>query len=359
MGIYFLLIVAEVLLAACFKLNVKDRVKQEQNIAMVGMFLIFLLLALKKETVGVDIIGYLDQYEAVAEMEWGANKYYHFEKGYVQLSQLFAKNGVPFQLFLALLYAVWCHSCYLLIRDYSPNALISLLVFICYNFLVFSISGLRQTLAMAVCLYAFRCAVKYTKIMAILSVLLVLAATTIHESAVVFFAVIAVVLLMNREVKITVWLAILVAVTLLRTEVWQIVSMFYGEKITAFTLGGNFIFICGMLFLACFSYSYYRGQFKTLKTIGGKIFHVEAFHLRMFFLVLLCYIIFSGGTLLRANMYFTLFFITGIPISTSKFSMQYRFILNYALSVFLIILFYTETLAINQLELCPYLFFWQ
>lgn len=361
MVIYIALIIVELLFAFGIKLTIPYKQKQEQLIAGIGMFLVFLLLALKKDTVGIDIAGYKEQYEIAALMPWRNFDYVYFEKGYLLLTKFFAKAGVSFQMFMAMLYALLCDAVTRLIRRYSPNATVSILVFICYNFLVFSISGVRQTLGMAICSYAFLWCTTFTRGSVLGSVMLVLAAMTIHESAIVFFAVLVAILLSGREVYINRWILIAAAIAALRTPLWSLVKWIYGWNMTAFDFTGTFVFLAGMVVFFAFTYLYYRNRRVVLPAgeAGEKLFHYDAFLIRCVFLMLMCYIMFTGSTLLRANTYFTLFLIPGIPMMISKYEYRTRFILNTAICCFLLVLFYKETLAINQLELLPYLFFWQ
>lgn len=358
---YIGLIIVELLLAFGIKLGVPDKRRQEQLIAAIGMFLIFLLLALKKDTVGIDIIGYKEQYEIAGLMEWKDFHYVYFEPGYLLLTKIFAKLGLPFQFFTVMVYGVFCYAIYLLIRRFSPNATLSILVFICYNFLVFSISGLRQTLAMAVCIYALMLSLGFTVGSAVGAICMNLAAVTIHESAIVFFAVLALVLFTNRTVRVTAWTVLTVCVFILRPQLWRIVAYLYGREMTGFEFSGTLIFLIGIVFFLSFTYVYYRERRVVLLcgTKRSRLLSYDALLVRAAFLSLMCYIMFSGGPLLRANVYFTLLLIPGIPMAISKYEYRTRVVWNMAMGAFLIALFYQYTLSINQLELWPYYFFWQ
>lgn len=358
---YIGLIIVELLLAFGIKLMIPDKRRQERLIAGIGMFLIFLLLALKKDTVGIDIIGYKEQYEIAGQKAWNNFSYVYYEPGYLLLTKIFAKQGFPFQFFTVIVYGVLCYSVYLLIRRFSPNATLSILIFICYNFLVFSISGLRQALAMGICLYAFLLALRFTKASAIGAVCLNLAAVSIHESAIVFFAVLALVAFRNRPVRVSLWTILTLAVFGVRSRLWDIVEYFYGKTITGFEFSGTLIFLTGMVFFLSLTYVYYKER-RVVLPCGTKqkvLLAYDALLVRDAFLSLMCYLMFSGGTLLRANMYFTLLLIPGIPMAISKYEYRTRAIWNMAMTAFLVALFYKYTLSINQLELWPYFFFWQ
>lgn len=360
MSAYIGLITIFLFFATFIKTKVSSKERQELYIARFGMVLIFLLLALKAETVGIDIIGYKTQYELMHSQNWGDFTYYHFEPGYVAATMLFAKLTIPFQGFMAVVYAFWCHAIYSLIKRFSPNATLSILIFICYSFLVFSISGVRQTIAMTICLYAFFAFLKKQKRYKMLAVLLILLAMSFHESAVVF-GVVLIIMLMKRKVHLLIWMLLTVVTVLFRAQIWDAVFLIYHTDATEFTMGGNFIFLLGMVVFIGFSYHYQQTKLHPEQPSppSESSFDFDGFSVRSAFLCVLCFIIFSGGTLLRANMYYTLIFIPSIPHYISKYNSRTRFILNAAMGVFMILLFYFETLAINELQLCPYRFFWQ
>lgn len=360
MSAYIGLITIFLFFATFIKTKVSSKERQELYIARFGMVLIFLLLALKAETVGIDIAGYKSQYKLTLLQEWGDFSHLHFEPGYVATTMLFAKLGIPFQCFMAVVYGFWCHAIYSLIKKFSPNATLSVLIFICYSFLVFSISGVRQTIAMTICLYAFFAFLKKRKCYKLLAILLIFLAISFHDSAVVFGAVL-IIMLMKRKVLLPLWSLLTILTILFRAQIWDAVSLIYHTDATEFTMGGNFVFLLGMVVFIGFSYHYQHTKLhpKEPSLPSENPFDFDGFSVRSAFLCVLCFIIFSGGTLLRANMYFTLFFIPSIPHYISNYNSRTRFILNAAMGVFMILLFYFETLAINELQLCPYKFFWQ
>lgn len=363
MSVYILLIILVLVLSLGAKSSNLEKEKQEKVIAFGSMLMIFLLLALKKDTVGIDIPGYKDLYIEAGFMEWGDYSLYHFEEGYVILTMLFSKMGIGFQLFAAFLYFIWCTAIYLLIRKYSSNATLSVLIFICYQFFVFSISGLRQTLAMALCIFALIMCLSSKRSCRLLSLVLIFLANTMHQSALVFFAIPVLVWLLKGKVHIIAWVSLFLLVCIFRKSIWLIVTLLFGKTATDIELGGNFIMLLGLTCFACFTY-YYQYNKKSRRIRKHTIFeeHLTQFDplmVRGMFLCLITNVMFAGSTMLRAGMYFTILLIPGIPSVISRYEIKVRWLLNVAFAVFLIILFYSDTLAPNQLSLCPYRFFWQ
>lgn len=355
MAIYIILIAYIPALAVFLSHVTADEVKRERLILRLGMLAIFLLLALKKDTVGIDIIGYKQQYLLSAAVPWGNTSYVYFEPGYIQLMKVFSKLGLDFQIFAAAIYAVCCSAYYRFIERYSKNAALSLLIFICYQFLVFYTSGLRQALTMAICIYAYLLLdSKWGKIWQryAASVLLVILAATIHKSALLFLVVLVLHGWSSQKVHWVLMGAGLAVSVVARPLVLRIINALIGEIRMGggITLGGNMIFLVGLTLFCVIAY-YQRTERET------DPFQTASTNVLM--MAVIAQILFSGSTLLRSAMYLTLFLIPGLPCALKRYDRRIEILLTWFLGLFLIVLFWTDTLAINQLNLCPYLFFWQ
>lgn len=345
MGIYLGLIVFVLMLSLFAKAGIRDHRRQETVILLVSMTVIFLLLALKGTSVGTDIPGYYAQYQLAGEMPWQDFGYVYFEKGFLLLMKLFAKSSLPFQVFAAAIYGLLCSSYCRFLRRYSENGTLSVLILICYQFLVFHVSGLRQTLAMAVCIWAFLALEKSL----FLSLCLTTAAVSCHTSAAIFFAVYPIAALKGKRVSWLGLLAVILAAVALRPVLWALVDRYLRElDTTGIRLGGN----CLFLGLAALFLNYTRTAF-------GPSSRHTAFFSRMAAAAFAADLMLSGSTLLRGNLFFTLFLIPGIPNAIGRYEPRTRLVLNTAMGAFLICLFYFQTLTINQLGLLPYRFFWQ
>lgn len=342
MAAYFGLILSVLVLSMLAKTTLPDRARQERVILLWGMLAIFLLLALKKDTVGIDTAGYREQYLLSAETPWLDFDYVYFEEGFLLLMKLFSKAKLPFGVFTGAIYALLCSGYCRFLRKYSQDVTLSLLVVICYQFLVFHLSGLRQTLAMAVCLYAFLALEEGRRFRFFLLTGL---AVTFHRSALVFFAVYPIAALRGRRLSWYVYALLTAGAVLLRPLVWWLVNRYLREISPAgIHLGGNLFFLSGMALFLLYT-----------RAATGQ----NGFFAHMAMAAFLADILLSGSTLQRGSMYFTLFLIPGIPNAIRSYEPRTRLVLQLAMGGFLILLFYTQTLAINQLGILPYRFFWQ
>ena len=156
MIIYFGLIGFLFLISFFIKKRNIDRDKQDSLILVLTIGAMYLICVLRKSTVGIDTASYETMYEMSGYFPWDNFSFSNFEYGYILLMKVFAKLGFSFQLFLAVIYAYIFLPLYFFIKKYSKDVTLSLLIYICYQFFVFNLSGIRQSLATGICLLAFR-----------------------------------------------------------------------------------------------------------------------------------------------------------------------------------------------------------
>lgn len=353
MGMYLGLIAFVIALSVLVKAGDGNPKRQDSVILFWALLAIFLLLALKGDTVGNDTAGYHTQYLLSAETSWGDFDYVYFEKGYILLMKLFSKTGLPFQGFTAAIYGLLCTAYYFFLRRYSENVTLSLLILIGYQFLVFHISGLRQTLAMAVCLLAF---LALDQGRPLLSLGLTALASTFHQSALIFFAVYPIAALRGRRIPAAVMALAGGMLVLLRPVLWRLALLIFRDidPATGMDIGGNCLFLAGMALFLNYTAAAFPGS-----EARGTIRCRERFFGQMAAAALVGDLVLSGSPLLRCNLYFTLFLIPGIPNALRRYEPRTRLMGSIAMGGFLILLFYFQTLSVNQLGLIPYRFFWE
>lgn len=368
MLIYYILIAYILVLPLVVSFFVKSNEKKQHAVALFGMLGVFLILSLKATSVGIDIKGYEAQYNLSRAMDWLNFDYVYFEKGYILLEKIFSKSGVSFQLFTAFVYGFECFAWYKLISKYSSDAMLSLMFFVCYQFFVFSASGLRQSIAMSICIFSFILIEKGSKVSIIIGSLLIIPAVSIHSSSFVFLYIAVVILLSRRFKKITPAEMIIGAIVtvLLRQTVWSFVDRnFHTVEVGAvIQFGGSFVFMAGIFILSLYTYNnYYQigllGRRRYIRRENKDIPLIDTIQLRISLSILFAFLLLSGGKMLRAQMYFTMLMVPTFPNVLAKYRREQRFVMKLFFILFLLYLFYTDTLAVNQLNISNYKFFWQ
>ena len=343
----------------------KDYAMRRKMIAFFCMFAVFLLLSLKAPSVGSDIWGYKQAYELARSQQWSSWDYIYYEKGYIFLNKLFSRLGVSFQLFTAILYAFTCFAWYKIIKKHSTNPAMTVLIFVCYQFLVFSISALRQTLSMAICIFAFLELEKDTLRSFLFSIVLSFCAYSVHTGALAFIAIIVAWLLSKNKKTMGLLETILtlIAGIVLRTSIQSIVKKEFGKSgfNLSFITSGNFWLIV-FIFIFIY-YTYYLTVSGTSKNIYSQLSEEDSvmctFSVRISLYCILGQILFSGNTVLRSVMYITLFIAVFLPSFIDRYSYKSRTIIYVLFGAFLIALFIAQTLLPNQFQILPYKFYWE
>lgn len=366
MAIYIGLVFYVLCLPLAFYFFNPNGKNNNKYIAFFGMLGVFLVLALKAPSVGTDIVGYREQYYIAKQMSWSNFDYVYFESGYIFLEKVFSKLGVSFQLFTVLIYAFSSFAWYKLIAKYSKDSCISVLFFICYQFFVFSASGLRQVIAMAICIFAFILFNRFDVKGIVLGFVLYPLAILFHMSAYIFAFVLIGVAVSRKVKKIRILsaIALVPGAFILRGTVWSFINSNL-KKIdvgSSVSLGGAFLFqLIIFAFIAFTFYFYYKDKNAYgLKLVSGDcILYEDVCALRLSLYSIVVYIMFSGSVILRSSMYVMMFVVAFLPRMVAKYNCKSRMIINLVLIVVLIYIFYSQTLSINQFEICPYKFFWE
>lgn len=153
---------------------------------------IFLLSALRNETVGVDTISYIKYYNAVKELNWNSlfsgGWDYHFfttEKGYMIFEKICGDLMVPTQVFIALCAGIFVYGIYKLTENYvKESVLLAVFSFLAIGSYLLSINVLRQGIGVGLCCIAWIELKKGNKKRFVIDVIF---ACLFHVSCCVFF----------------------------------------------------------------------------------------------------------------------------------------------------------------------------
>ena len=147
--------------------------------------ILILFMGLRATNVGCDVIQYFNRYKnanvmynlGITYSEWGFNYISYFFHDYLKLDFQF------FLLFIAIVCIVSLSVC---IYKYSDDILLSFILYLTIGNFALNMSGLRQTIAISLSLFAIVMAEKRKPI---LFYLLIFVASIIHNSALIFMPV--------------------------------------------------------------------------------------------------------------------------------------------------------------------------
>lgn len=359
MSIYYILIIYILILPMISLLFSKNGAKLQSIVLFWGVLFIYLLLVLKANSVGIDINGYSLEYDRSKNFDFFDFSNVYYESGYNLLQKVFAKIGCSFQLFTGFIYTLYCYSLYKIISTHSEDASLSLLIYVCYQGLVFSISALRQTMATSLCILSFLSYEKKNARINLNSLFLFLLACSIHYSASICIFIFIIYHISQKKTNINfIFYSLLIIFGFVgRKLVFSFINKYIRSiSLPSNGLGGNFIFLIIMTIFLC--YSYFASPIKNAKVLYDKEMIFQRFSIRVSLVSVFLTALFYGSIMQRATMYFSFFLIVSIPNAISKFNKFGKILYKVFFVIFFIVLFYFETIKINQFNIGPYVFFW-
>ena len=172
---------------------------------------------------------------------------------YYFLGNVFSKLGFTYRGWFVFIAAVYMGGfCYITYK-YSKDYFISVLILVTQSYFYFSMTGLRQTLAMGVCFFAYDFAVRRKPIKFVLAVFL---AYLFHSSALIFAVFY---FIKNLKINYKYWFAAIIALAVsflypsfinnvVERLAWSEEIAKYADSTTGLTISGFIIQFCILLF---------------------------------------------------------------------------------------------------------------
>lgn len=321
---------------------------KRRNIFLFYTFVyLYIFCSIRSFDVGRDIPGYIQEYEITASVSWDNWTYVYFENGYIALMKICNIIGLSARGFFFVVYAIILFPIYLLIKKLSPYPLLSVIIFISFQFFIFDLTGLRQAIGMSICMLAYLIASeKYTRKRLICFILLVALAATFHKSALIFFlSYIIIRMPLNRRAIIIYCIIALICFSLNIAVVRELTFFFekkgdYSEDAKVGFLG---VALCLIVFWAVWTYYHTPAQKrKQIRDAANML------------LASICFLLlFNGNTLLRATMYYYFPMIIALPMYVDSLKEQKLRMIAYA-GIAAIFLTYFFTSEVYSFDAMPY-----
>ena len=331
--------------------------QSSNNKYVISIFIIlFMLYAFRGYSVGRDLEGYSIIYHQSGDYQFFDSSWIYMEPGYVFLMKLCNTIGLTFRAFIYLIYGVFCIILSSFIRKYSKDSLVSIILFICFQFFVFSLSGLRQTLAIGLCTLAFIIGKRNNIKSLLLFIVITLLAATIHKSAVVFFPAYLIMRIPLTKLSAILYLGISLVLYQIRP---LLLAFLQDREFTNYefneslTVGSTFALIVLLIGMALFLSSNEKIEKKTLlKASENRLTLAKQAHMVVYSALLL--FSFSGTILMRASMYYEIVLLLMVPQIMGYMKNNSRMIFKYVFITLMIIIFYTTVLIPRQFDIVPY-----
>lgn len=241
MYIYVLFLISLLIVYSLEQKALKEpNLSSEKNIFPFTTFFcfafLFLLFALRHQSMGNDLRylstnGYLGSFDILSGFSLKQvikiDTFLNYEKGYIIFNKLVSVIYNNRQFFLAVVAFCALYPVYRLIKKNSPYPVVSYYIFFGTPVFLMYFSGLRQILAIGICVIAFTFVQKKKPIWFIVLVLL---ATTFHYSAFIFLAAYPLYYLKINKNKRIASIVILVIVYVLKRPLFSIFSTWFKES---------------------------------------------------------------------------------------------------------------------------------
>jgi hypothetical protein len=145
-----------IVLIGIIKLNMPPSSKYNKSFVIFAGALLFLICSLRNAEFGPDTLSYVSDYLSLSYINildlWG-----NFDKDpfFFLFSKIISLFGVSYQVWLAIIAAIFIFSVSKLIYRYSSEAYLSFIVLLSLEYLFFSLTGLRQALALSMILLSY------------------------------------------------------------------------------------------------------------------------------------------------------------------------------------------------------------
>lgn len=259
-----------------------------------------------------------------------------------------------FQIYLLILAIISVVPIMYIIYKYSDNAFYSLFLYISFGYFSFALSGVRQAIAIGLCMFAFDAAIE-NKIKKYVIILVV--AVLIHKTALLFIPVYFLANIKKGKDYKFVFAVILVFVFLMRTPLYKLLNLFARQSfdLASSDQGGYRMFLVMLFTVAIGWFYYYRFISKkddTSKDLSWLLLLMISVSALMWPIANL------NAELNRMYYYYHIFIILYIPNLLKSINRKEHFLL---LLMFLTIgCYYLQVYIINgQLNYYPYIPFWK
>lgn len=358
--IYFFLIFLILILDLLTKNFIFDREKRNKTFVFFSFLAIFLICVLRASTVGRDIPGYKEMYEYTALINFSNFDYVYFEKGYVFLMKICNLIGMNFQWFLFVIYLIMLVPIGVFVYKFSREPLLSIIVFVCYMFFEFYLTGLRQAISMSIILTGIIVLLKRRKFSFIYFYAFLFLASFFHAGALICLPL-PFLLFEKRPLRLFA-ISILVAIAILpfRNVIFSFVKGIFDKD--SIDVNAQMYVGLNLITLLLFTviYIFISQNNKSNSDIYNFSYTKDNENALLNILIFGVFIAFVLGfqTSARSYMYYSISIIVLLPNIANYFDAKGKKIIRICMVSFLIVYFTYSIINENNFDIMPYKFFW-
>lgn len=334
--------------------NKKNNKKLKEVVLLIPFIALYLTLALKSTSVGTDIApSYKPAFFDISNMSIDTivtenifNVYKNFEMGFVLFTKIISLFTADFQVYMAITYFVIITILYKFIKENSKMPFVSLILFYGLSFYTFFCSGIRQSIAMIVVLYAYKFIKSKSFVKFLISVII---ATLFHRTAIVFLPAYFIYRIRLNKVIAFIYCFIFGITVVFKEALLNIVCQMFNIPVNIESTGAYPLLIAVSL-ITIFSFFFYN----KLKQENDENIGLFNFCLVIFYLV---QFIIINQIAVRLMYYYYMYMIIFIPYIFNRFKDKNTKTIMVVLLVIFVTVYFLVS-GVYALNCMPYEFFW-
>ena len=224
MDIYSIYLLIAIILSISIKNNQIDHTRARKTYCVILGIILFLIAALRSTSVGIDSERYAWHFYNLQQLDFqGIIDYYQSELGFYFLVKLLTFISSDHQIMFAFIGAIYAYSISRFIYNYSIEPMVSFIMLIPMVYFAFTLTGLRQTMALSILLIS----IDYILDRRLLKFLLIVFIASLFHQSALFFA--PAYIIKNKNItfkRIFLYLAFMPIVFLLRPFIVRAVQFF-------------------------------------------------------------------------------------------------------------------------------------
>lgn len=318
--------------------------------------LMIVVIGCRDKTIGIDTMNYyndFNRYTLKNDFKGYALETFNIleinnieEPGYVILKVIFNKLGLNFQIFLIAMGILYISIITYYVYFYSKSPCFSYIIFIAFGYFTFSMSTIRQTIAMSITMIAFIFALKKKIIPFIITVLL---ASSIHTTAIIFLPAYFVTKFKVNKQSILFFILLSITLIVMKQPIITVLNEYARLSYESVATGGNMMyifFIITALLGLIFNKQMYEGSKKNNPFLCMMLITVAIFPIAKF-----------NPAVFRLHYYYSIFMIIYIPNMLANIINKSIKNIGYTAYAFLMMYMFFLQSDYVQLKIAPYSFF--
>lgn len=329
--------------------------RKNRSLIFIFFILYFLLLALRSESIGIDLTSYKYMYTNYGEASWNAifNNKEEIEVGFAIFCKLIYSTNASFHTFIVLVAVIEIVPLAILYCREIEDAFLTIVLFLNIGIFSMLFSGLRQSIAVSLGAIAFLF-LKNRKF--VLFVLTVFLATTFHTSAFMLIFMLPLYYLKITKRWLVFVIPLIVFIMIFKGKIFSAVVTILPDRYSHYEIDQTGA--VAMLLLYCL-FAIYSYMILNERKAGTEIIGLRNF---LLFSVILQIFASVSPIAMRMNYYYIIFIPLLIPKVIKNPKLQFVEINGLARSVMLIFFslyfFYGAYNGADILQIYPYEFFW-